>query len=387
MALLMDACARAFYASRLTMTTIPFDDIRAWLFEAALPLWAEKGVDPAGGFYEALDFEGRPVEPGFRRTRVVARQTYVFAHAGRLGWAPGVEISEKGAAHLDALYLGPDRGWPRTNKDDTPDLYDLAFTLFAYAWRHRIAPDEGSMQGMHRVLDFLEAHMCPDEGFHPALPPGDRQLQNPHMHLLEACLAAFEASGDERFSDTANDLMFLFGERLFKRGVLTEYFTPDWKRAPGEEGRIVEPGHHFEWAWLIKECGRLIEYDAAAPAKALIDFAERHGVSPSGAVRQSVRDDGAILDGSSRIWSNTERIKAHLALFELTGADARAPVAASANLLLDRCLSTDVPGLWIDHFDAEGKPLSKNVPASSFYHIFLAFAELLRLEPRLRALG
>jgi N-acylglucosamine 2-epimerase/mannose-6-phosphate isomerase len=41
----------------------------------------------------------------------------------------------------------------------------------------------------------------------------------------------------------------------------------------------------------------------------------------------------------------------------------------------------------MDHFDAQRKPIAVNVPASTFYHVFLAFAEVLRLEARLRALG
>ena len=37
----------------------------AWLSEAALPLWADAGVDPVGGlFHEILSVEGRPVEAG-----------------------------------------------------------------------------------------------------------------------------------------------------------------------------------------------------------------------------------------------------------------------------------------------------------------------------------
>ena len=55
----------------------------------------------------------------------------------------------------------------------------------------------------------------------------------------------------------------------------------------------------------------------------------------------------------------------------------------SLRLLFDTHLATAVPGLWIDAFDAEGRPQSANAPASSLYHLFLAFAEVLRLEARL----
>jgi N-acylglucosamine 2-epimerase/mannose-6-phosphate isomerase len=122
-------------------------------------------------------------------------------------------------------------------------------------------------------------------------------------------------------------------------------------------------------------------------AAALAGFAEQHGVdAASGAVFDAVRDDGAPVRRSSRTWPNTERIKGHLALFELTGRDPRRPVAASARLLLDRYLAVTPRGAWIDQFDAQGRPMVEAVPASILYHLFLAFAEVLRLEAPLMGL-
>ena len=45
-----------------------------------------------------------------------------------------------------------------------------------------------------------------------------------------------------------------------------------------------------------------------------------------------------------------------------------------------------VPGAWHDHLSGAGEILSDKVPASTLYHVFLAFSELLRLEPRLTPL-
>ena len=38
-----------------------------------------------------------------------------------------------------------------------------------------------------------------------------------------------------------------------------------------------------------------------------------------------------------------------------------------------------VPGTWIDHYDADWSILADKVPATSLYHITLAFLELLKL--------
>jgi N-acylglucosamine 2-epimerase/mannose-6-phosphate isomerase len=372
---------------------IPFDEIRRWMFDSALPLWADAGVG-SHGFHEALDFHARPVILDFKRTRVTARQTYVFAHAAILGWSPGVALSQLGAELLDKIYRGPEKGWPRrltpenTTLDPTPDLYDLAFVLFAYAWRFRAAHDRSALAGAHRVVDFIEANMrSPQGGFLHAIPATGPRVQNPHMHLLEASLVAHEASGESRFLDLARELVELFGAHFFNGETLGEYFDNDWTRLPGSKGREIEPGHHFEWTWILTQFARLSGDATSAQAAALLEFAERAGVDAEGFAFQLVRDDGAHLDRASRTWPNAERIKGHLALFEAFGHDPREPVASSTRLLLDRYLATEIRGLWMDHFDAQRKPIAVNVPASTFYHVFLAFAEVLRLEARLRALG
>ena len=59
---------------------------RHWLFDAALPLWLEHGADHRdGGWFDKLGQDGS-VLPGPKRLRVQARQIFVFAEAGRLGW-------------------------------------------------------------------------------------------------------------------------------------------------------------------------------------------------------------------------------------------------------------------------------------------------------------
>lgn len=377
------------------MSQIPFGEVRAWMFEGALPFWAAHGVDKVyGGFLEELGLDGGETACGFKRVRVICRQTYVFAHAAELGWAEGAELARLGCDYLAAKARLPGGGWAKTLSregaviDATPDLYDHAFVLFAMAWRYRISRDPEALRHAHETLDFIQSRMRAGEGFLARLPDDGVRLQNPHMHFAEASIAAFEATGDERFLDQAGELVALFRRRLFDGRTLGERFGADWRRLAGEEGRALEPGHHFEWAWILAQYQRLRSVDLAREAAALADFAERFGVDPAAqAVFDGVREDGLPLKTSSRAWTNTERIKAWLALFELTGRDPRAEVAGSARLLLDRYFAGMPAGAWIDQFDAEGRALSKAVPASIVYHLFLAFSEVLRLEPRLIALG
>jgi len=364
--------------------------IRRWMFDIALPWWARNGVDRThGGFIEQVTFAGEDAGIAFKRTRVACRQIYVYSHAHLLGWSGGLDQTAMGVDYLlERAWQGPEKGFARqlTREgavlDPVADLYDHAFVLFALAWRLKATGDAKARDWLHRTLDFVETHLRhPRAGFWHWTPPSGLRQQNPHMHLTEAMLIAHEATGEARFADLARDLVGLFQSRFFdlKSATLAEYFTDDLLRAPGTEGRIVEPGHQMEWAWILNRARLQLGCDAAAEIRALVGFAEAHGVDPqSEATYNQIRDDGAPLDRASRTWPNTERLKAAIALYELDGADPGPVFDASSRLLMDRYLATEIPGLWIDTFDAGGAPTARTVPTSTLYHIFLAFAEVLR---------
>ena len=369
------------------------ETIHDWMFNAALPWWAANGVDRAnGGFVEQVTPDGADAGIAFKRTRVTARQIYVFSHGHMLGFKPGLELANHGVDFLTSkTWKGPDKGFARrlTREggalDSTPDLYDHAFVLFALGWHYKASGDQNSRDWMHRTLDYIETHMRVNggEGFWHELPPKGWRQQNPHMHLTEACLAAFEATGEARFSTLAKGIIAVFNARFFdtQTQTLAEFFTEDLARAPGDDGRIVEPGHQFEWAWILNSCRKLLGVQLAPQIRALASFAEAHGVDGATKITfNSVRNDGAPIDRSSRTWPNTERIKAAIALHELDGTNPSPVIESSAALLFDRYLGRTLPGTWVDLVDADGKPVPGNAPASTFYHVFLAFAEVLRIS-------
>lgn len=374
-------------------------EIRGWLFGKALPFWAEAGVDrDFGGFIEDLSFDGSDAGLPHKRVRVTCRQIYAFSHAKLLGWADGAALIDDGADYLvTRAWQGEDRGFARllerdgSVSDPTADLYEQAFALFAFAYAFQATQNRDYLQWAHKTLDFIEAHLRDREGegfWHNAARSGHRQ-QNPHMHLTEACLAAYDASGDQRFSDTGKDLIALFESRFCnpETGVLTEFFEPDWSAANGEKGRIVEPGHQFEWAWILQNARVRFGAGRAEIISTLTGHAEKHSLNPkTGAVMNSIDIAGRPLDAGSRSWPNTERIKAAIALYELSGDNPAPVVEETSRLLLDRYLSSapggfDIPeGAWIDAFDADAKPVSERIPASILYHMLLAFSEVLRLQ-------
>jgi N-acylglucosamine 2-epimerase/mannose-6-phosphate isomerase len=370
--------------------------VSGWVFDEALPFWADRGLDRIhGGGVEGLTLDGlSPSGVPYKRVRVACRQLYVFSHAELLGWAGARAAADHIYEGLiSKFWRGPEHGWVRRTTaegqplDLTPDLYDYAFALFGLSWRFKATRDESALQLAHATLDFIEKRFAhPEGGFHHELPPSLPRQQNPHMHLIEALLVAAEASQQQRFADHADDILTLFKNKLVRRplGILPEFFDESWAAYSGESGRWVEPGHQFEWAWILAQHQKLFASDNAAAIAALVAWAEQHGVDPvTQATFNNLRDDGTPLDRGSRTWPNTERLKGWLGLYETTGADPRSQAAGSARLLLDRYLGAAPKGCWIDSFDEYGKPTAEAIPASTLYHVFLAFAELLRLSPKL----
>jgi mannose/cellobiose epimerase-like protein (N-acyl-D-glucosamine 2-epimerase family) len=364
--------------------------IKDWMFNHALPFWAEHGQDTVhGGTLEELALDYGASDPGFKRVRVPCRQIYVWSHASLLGWAQGIALAK---SHYEVLvasaWQGSDNGWARllssdnSIKDGNPDLYDTAFCLFALGWYYRASGEQSALDLALETLTFVEDRMAhPKGGFHHALPSIGPRLQNPHMHLLEASLACFEASGHPRFEAMARKIVALFLDRFYQPATQTlcEYFEDDWTPLTGEKGRIVEPGHQLEWAWILAQAHRLFGLDVTAQARGLIASAEQYGVDRSSfATYNSVDVKGALRDAGSRTWPNTERVKAAVAGKEILGLETDMMLAESLTLLLDRYLAVTPYGGWLDAFDQSGHAIAKTIPVSTFYHVFLAFAEVLR---------
>lgn len=376
----------------MTAPVIPYAAVRRWLFDEALPFWSTTGVDGDRGFVERLDLDGRPADVDFKRMRVQARQIYVFSHAATLGWEGGLAAARNGFDFIATHGRLPGGGWARTLGreggvlDPAMDLYDLAFVLFALAWHARASGSDAPVRLAAETLAAIRRDMAvAGGGYAPALPDAGERLQNPHMHLLEACLALYELTGEALWAEEASGLTALMRRRLYDpaSGTLAERFGPDWSRIRGEGGAVIECGHHFEWAWLLRHADRLLDSDFGQERDRLFAFAETHGVRADGMVVDEVSETGILLSGDTRLWGQAERLKALLARAEFEGVVDRAGIAACATNLLDRFLAPAPRACWIDHLTADGRPRVDKIPASSLYHLFLAFSELLRLEPRL----
>ncbi len=325
---------------------------------------------------------------------VQARQIYVFSHAAHLGWLPGGgRLAEIAMASLLGKFCdesGPANGFAfSVSAENRPvstvrDAYAHAFVLFALAWLYRLNGDRRLIDCADQTIGFIDAALEDPVhgGLYDKTPVDDRtKRQNPHMHLLEAYLALEAVAPGRGYAERAKKLVEIFKSRLFlsEPGILLEYFAEDWSSHPDPQKRgIFEPGHHFEWVWLLREYEKLTGEDMRASIALLDRNAREHGLGENGLIFDELKDDMSVLKRSHRIWPHTEAAKAAVARFSL--GDVTAPDFASAmvDALGASFLDRPFAGGWIDHIGANGVPLVDFVPASSLYHLFLAAAEMSR---------
>ncbi|MGV0579272.1 AGE family epimerase/isomerase [Mycolicibacterium elephantis] len=377
--------------SRLNVLKHEYLALTNWLFDWALPVWSTRGVDTDnGGFYEKLTHRGEIIEEP-RRTRLVARQIFVFATATELGWQAGIarELVDHGLDFLLHKCMS-DAGtvYSTVSPDGQPlrsdfDLYDHAFALFALgtAARLNFRREEVVASGRRILGAMVTGWKHPLAGFEEANPPREPLNANQHMHLLEAFLE-WEAAGESAgWIPLSDEIVSLALDKFIDpaTGSVREHYDHAWHQAPGQIGRFVEPGHQFEWAWLLWRWslarGRV---DAFSSMRRLVEIGEGYGVNrKTGLAINGLWDDMSVRENNSRLWPQTERIKAHIAVAALTDKDEqhikRATEAAAG---LRRYFDTDVAGLWHETLDAHGRPLPAPVRASSLYHIVCAIREL-----------
>jgi mannose/cellobiose epimerase-like protein (N-acyl-D-glucosamine 2-epimerase family) len=366
-------------------------EARGWLFDHALPIWWERGYDRVTrSFHERLELDGRPTRPEPRRMRVQARQTFVYALAGRMGWpGPWRDAVEAGTEVLLRRALRPDGGTrhllgPNGEPlDERRDLYDAAFVLLALSEAARSLDKRADLiDAATRLEGWIQWYWDhPEGGFEEGeVCPSPPRRQNPHMHLLEALLSLYGTTGNALHLERASDLAHLFRGKLFdeEHGALPEFFDETWRPMSDQLGRVVEPGHHFEWCWLLHRWRALGGEDFTAEAERLRAHAEAHGLE-NGAACDQIFIDGRPSKKTARLWPQTERLKANLARFEATGDAEAARLALQAHDILRAFCDTPAPGYWYDLRTPDGVFAREPARASSFYHIMLALAELIRV--------
>jgi mannose/cellobiose epimerase-like protein (N-acyl-D-glucosamine 2-epimerase family) len=246
---------------------------RRWLADEAdslLAFYEPELIDPSGGFAN-LDARGRPLASDrVRPLHETTRMVHCFAIAHLLGRPGAADIVDHGMKAIRERHRDSRHGgyfW--SFDDDGPRerdklAYGHAFVLLAAASAKCVGhPDADAL--LADVAEILEtrfwdkAHGASAEEFREDWTSFSHYRgQNANMHLTEALMAAFEATGDNSFlakAESIADLILRRSAAAYDWRV-PEHYRADWTVDRNYKGSDmfrpygVTPGHALEWTRL-----------------------------------------------------------------------------------------------------------------------------------------
>ena len=361
-----------------------------WMVQKALPFWSTRGINPVfGNSVERFSADGEVDTQANIRMLVQSRQIFAFAAANQMGWLENGEKVVAGIVDFIAKFgrQPSGEGYVHALAADHSvinpklDLYDHAFFLLACAWRYRTLGDPQALAEAEATITLLDrsfAHHC--GGWSEGDYVTHRRRQNPHMHLFEAFMALFAATGQQQWLTRAEQMFNLFQTHFFdsQNNVLLEFFNEDWTPLNNSEGEIVEPGHMMEWVWLLRWYESLTGQDISYYADAMYSRAAEIGIAPTGVLYDEVNRYGEIIKATKRCWPMTEYIKASI-MQARAGVKSREENAANGiNALMKYYLTASSPGAYIDQLDESDQVRIAVAPASTLYHLVGACIEVSR---------
>lgn len=316
-----------------------------------------RAIDPGGGFFHYFRDDGSVYDIAHRHLVSSTRFVFNYAMAAReFDDDPALRSEYLAAARHGLRYLrdvhrDPCSGgyaWTIRDgvaEDRTNHAYGLAFVLLAYSTAKKAGIVEAAAW-MDETWTLLESHFWDDAaGLYRDEADADWHVsdyrgQNANMHLCEALLAAFEASGDARYLDRA----LLLADNMTRRqaakahGLVWEHYDRDWnvdwdyhRDDPKHLFRPwgFQPGHQTEWAKLLlildrhtRRRGPRIDW-LSTTARHLFDTAvARAWDDAHGGLCYGFAPDGRICDDDKYFWVQAESIAA-AARLAVTSGDPR----------------------------------------------------------------
>ncbi|UYN99769.1 MAG: AGE family epimerase/isomerase [Devosia sp.] len=229
-------------------------------------------INPKGGFFELSD-EGAPLSPdnAIRQIHVTTRMIHCAVVGSLLGRPGSNEIIDHGMRYLWEKHRDARNGgyvWSLDDhgyQDDSKQAYGHAFVLLAGS-SAKLVGHPLADQVIADVTEVIETRFWDDkvgavrEEFSNSWGEiSTYRGQNSNMHLTEALMAAYEATGKSAYLKKASRIADLIINRNAARldYRVAEHFHEDWSLDKDYLGSEMfrpsgtTPGHALEWSRLL----------------------------------------------------------------------------------------------------------------------------------------
>lgn len=320
---------------------------------ATMAFYHPRCIDPTGGFYHFFKDDATVYDATTRHLVSSTRFVFNYAQAYRHFQDPAyLQAVHHGVAFLRDAHRDPATGGYRWEVrwqdgrgvplDATNHCYGLAFVLLAYSHAFGAGVQEARAY-IDETFDLLEARFWDAQyGLYADQANADWSTldpyrgQNANMHACEALLAAYEATGDQRFLHRAETLAHNITVRQAQQadGLIWEHYhadwTPDWDYNRADPKNLFrpwsfQPGHFTEWAKLLLNLER---HQAALHgsadwllprAQALFAAALPAWDTQYGGLAYGLNPGDTICDDDKYFWVQAESIAAAAVLAVRTG--------------------------------------------------------------------
>ena len=300
-----------------------------------------------GGFFQYFRDDGSIYD--FDTKHLVSSTRFIFNYsmaAIQFDSKDYLDAALHGINYLRDSHLNKNTGgYAWTMKDSEVDestnyCYGLAFVLLAYSSAYKAgilkAKDyiEETYQLMEKHFWSKQYELYSDEISADWKVVSGYRGQNANMHSCEALIAAFEATGSQKYLDRA----LLIGKNICIRqaglaeGLIWEHYDSNWeinwvynKNRPDDLFRPwgFQVGHLTEWAKLLLILERHVKEDWLLPrAQELFDDAVEIGWDEkSEGLFYGFAPNGDICDKDKYFWVQAESLATAAVLANRTGDD------------------------------------------------------------------
>ncbi len=356
---------------------------RAELVDHILPFWADRAVDPAGGFVGRIDGHGRVVAGAPKGAVLTARILWTFAAACHaLGTDRWRAEADRAYDALRTRFADPEHGgvfWTvapdGTPVDDKKQVYAQAFAIYALAEHARQRGDGEALAWAQDLYRLLEDRAVDPEygGYVEAFsrdwgPAADLRLSekdadapksmNTHLHVLEAYTALYRVWPDAGLADRLHALVEIFLDRIVdpETGHLALFSGLDWAPLSAD----VSFGHDIEASWLLDEAVAVLGDDDLAErvrpvALRLARLTLEEGLDVDGGLFNERGADGH-LDTDKHWWPQAEAVVGFLNAYEHTGDESFSGAARRTWAFIQRAIVDRDGGEWYFRVDRDGVP-------------------------------
>ncbi len=323
------------------------DEIVADLKENILPFWSKYSVDPAGGFYGALQRDGSPVADAPKGEVLNARILWTFSTAYRMyGDEDCRALAERAQRYFIDHFIDPEYGgvyW-LVKADGTPldtdkQTYGCAYAIYGLAEHFRATGNMESLQKaieLYRVMEerikdpvkdgyiesFTREWGTPRKLGYDGKGVATKSM-NKHIHVLEAYTALYRVWRDSVLRERLAKLIEIVSTDLYNAEThhLNVFCDSDWNSLED----VDSYGHDIETSWLLTEAAEVsgdpqILEATRQVALALTDTALKEGINRLGAMMYERNGDHVRRDASW--WCQAETVTGCVNAWQLTGDEA-----------------------------------------------------------------